>query len=154
VVCIGLSLLVRRLRVLISARAENGDHEHSHSDHHHHSHGDKAHSHMPPGADGSPVTWKSLLVLGISGGLLPCPSALVVLLGAISMHRVGYGLLLVVAFSLGLAGALTGVGLVFLYLRRLANSSTTVVRTVGLEKVLPTVSALVITCAGIAICYA
>jgi ABC-type nickel/cobalt efflux system permease component RcnA len=43
--------------------------------------------------------------------LLPCPTALVVLLAAISLHRIGYGLVLILAFSLGLAGAMTAVGL-------------------------------------------
>lgn len=99
------------------------DHDHVHShDHDHghdldgnaHSHGGHVHSHLPPGADGSTVTWRSLLALGVSGGLLPCPSALLVLLGAIAIGRAGFGLLLVLAFSLGLAGTLTGVGLLFL----------------------------------------
>ena len=56
------------------------------------------------------MTWRSLLALGVSGGLLPCPAALVVMLGAIALDRVGFGLLLIVAFSLGLAGALTAIG--------------------------------------------
>ena len=57
------------------------------------------HSHLPPGADGSRVTWRSLLALGVSGGLIPCPSALVLLLGAISLDRTELGMVLVVAFS-------------------------------------------------------
>ena len=61
---------------------------------------------------------RSLLAVGISGGLLPCPSALVVLLAAISLHRVAFGLLLIVAFSLGLALTITGVGLVAVLARR------------------------------------
>ena len=89
---------------------------HAHVNDHAHDHTD--HSHLPPGADGSPVTWRSLLGLGISGGLVPCPSALVVLLGAIALDRIGFGLLLVLAFSLGLAGALTAIGLVFIYAGR------------------------------------
>jgi ABC-type nickel/cobalt efflux system permease component RcnA len=52
------------------------------------------------------------LALGISGGLLPCPSALVVMLGAIALNRVGFGLLLILVFSAGLAGTLTTIGLV------------------------------------------
>ena len=72
--------------------------------HHYHDRGDgRIHSHLPPGADGSPITWKSLLALGISGGLLPCPSALVMLLSASALGNVGLGMTLVVAFSLGLA---------------------------------------------------
>ncbi len=85
------------------------DHSHHHHDHHHHS----GHSHLPPGTDGSAVTWKSLLGLGISGGLLPCPSALVLLLTAISFKRPEFGIAMVVFFSLGLAGVLTCVGLLF-----------------------------------------
>jgi ABC-type nickel/cobalt efflux system permease component RcnA len=86
-----------------------------HHESHGHQHSPGGHTHLPPGADGSPVTWRSLLMLGISGGLLPCPSALVVMLGAIALGRVGFGLLLVVAFSLGLAAVLSGIGLVFVY---------------------------------------
>ena len=89
-------------------------------------------------------------MLGISGGLLPCPSALVVLLAAVSLHRVGYGLLLVVAFSLGLATALTGVGLVFVYARHLLKGPMSSGR---IARVVPVVSAAVITCVGAAICY-
>jgi len=84
-----------------------------------HTHDGHAHSHLPPGMDGARVSWRSLLALGVSGGLLPCPSALVVLLGAIALHRTGFGLALVVAFSLGLAGVLTGIGVLFVYAGRL-----------------------------------
>ncbi len=116
------------------------DHEHDHSheyeahhhDHHHdlvhdhvHSHGHgHSHSHLPPASDGDKIRWRSLLALGVSGGLVPCPSALVVLLGAIALGRVGFGLLLVAVFSLGLAGALTGVGVLFLYARRFLERRT------------------------------
>src|SRR5919106_4788576 len=61
-------------------------HPHRHEHHHMHDH-EHGHSHLPPGTDGSPVTWRSLLGLGISGGLLPCPSALVLLLTAVSLTR-------------------------------------------------------------------
>jgi ABC-type nickel/cobalt efflux system permease component RcnA len=161
VVGLGFSLLIRRLRVALLWQSP--DHSYAHdghaqSDSHDqvkdpaqpHSHGGRLHSHLPPGADSSPVTWRSLLALGISGGILPCPSALVVLLAAIANHRVGYGLLLVVAFSAGLAGALTGVGLAFVYAGRLLKST---VRFDRLTRVIPVFSALVITGAGAAICY-
>jgi len=108
------------------------DHEHGHShdhDHSHdHEHGPHTHTHLPPGADGSPVTWRSLLALGISGGLLPCPSALVVLLSAIALNRVAFGLALVVAFSLGLAGTLTAIGLAMVYAKRLFEQTPTATR--------------------------
>jgi nickel/cobalt exporter len=166
---IGLSLLIRRLRKAVGWGSHSHTHIHdghgdSHAhgearahDHIHvndpaepHSHSGQTHSHLPPGADGSPVTWRSLLALGISGGILPCPSALVVLLAAISLHRVGYGLLLVVAFSIGLAGVLTTIGLAFVYAGRLVKSPGKFGR---LAQVLPVFSAFVITCAGAAICY-
>jgi hypothetical protein len=73
-----------------------------------------------------------------------------VLLAAISLHRVGYGLLLVVAFSSGLAAVLTGIGIAFVYAGRLMNISSRMGR---LSVVLPVLSALVITCAGLAICW-
>ena len=56
--------------------------------------------------------------MGASAGLIPCPSALVVLLGAVSQHEVALGLLLIVAFSLGLAGTLTALGLAVVYAGR------------------------------------
>ena len=97
---------------------DHADHSHEHS--HEsltHSHGGSTHSHLPPGAGGQPVTWRALLALGVSGGLLPCPSALVVMLSAIALHRVAFGLLLIVSFSLGLAGVLVGIGLLLVYAR-------------------------------------
>jgi ABC-type nickel/cobalt efflux system permease component RcnA len=135
----------------------HGDHDHHH--HHHdryghdhlsptgHSHGhDHGHSHLPPGADGSPVTWRSLLLLGISGGLLPCPSALVLLLAAVSMNRAGLGMALVVAFSLGLAAVLTVVGLLFVKGSRIVQR---VPRLTAWGRYLPVASALVITVLGV-----
>ena len=115
-----------------------------------HAHGGWAHTHLPPVADGSGVPWRSLLALGISGGLLPCPSALVVLLAAISLQRVSYGLMLVVAFSAGLAATLTAVGLLFVYAGRFMKRPARMGR---LARVLPVISAGVIACAGMAICY-
>lgn len=92
--------------------------------HHHHHHGPhdsyhghihRPHSHLPPGTDGSPVTWRSLLAVGVSGGLVPCPAALVLLLSAIALGHIGLGLSLVLAFSAGLASVLTGLGLLLLH---------------------------------------
>lgn len=56
--------------------------------------------------------------MGISGGIIPCPTALVVLLAAISLHRIGYGLVLIVAFSVGLAATITAIGLLALTAKR------------------------------------
>ena len=114
-----------------------------------HSHGGRPHSHLPPGADGQGVTWRSLLALGVSGGLLPCPAALVVLLGAIALHRVAFGLLLIVAFSIGLAAVLTGIGLLLVYARRSLQRLNVGGGPIG--RLLPVASALVIVVAGLAI---
>ena len=133
------------------------DHGHSHAhahEHEHdsslHSHGGRVHSHLPPGTAGERVTWKSLLALGISGGILPCPSALVVLLTAISLHRVGYGMLLIFAFSVGLAGVLTGIGLLLVHarglFRRLPLDS-------AVARITPVLSAAVVTALGAVIAF-
>ncbi len=127
---------------------------HSHDDEHHaygagvtHTHGGSTHSHLPP----ENITWGSLLALGISGGLLPCPSALVLMLSAINLQRIGYGLVLTIAFSFGLAATLTAVGLIFLYGGRLIDGS----KLAGsrIVKMLPVASAFIIACVGAVICY-
>jgi ABC-type nickel/cobalt efflux system permease component RcnA len=92
------------------------------------------------------VTWRSLLALGVSGGLLPCPSALVVLLGAIALDRVGFGMLLVLAFSLGLAGVLTAMGVMFVYAGRLFERMPARGK---ILRILPVLSALFITVVGL-----
>ena len=61
---------------------------------------------------------RGLLGVGVSAGLLPCPSALVVLLAAISLHRVGFGLALILAFSVGLAAPITAIGLLAVRAKR------------------------------------
>jgi ABC-type nickel/cobalt efflux system permease component RcnA len=121
------------------------DHDHGH-DHHHDGH-DHTHAHAaPPDA----LSWRSLLALGISGGLLPCPSALILMLSAIALRQVGVGLVLILAFSIGLAGVLTGIGLIMVYAGRflerlpLRHSAVT-------TRLLPMASATFITVAGLAI---
>jgi ABC-type nickel/cobalt efflux system permease component RcnA len=121
---------------------------HTHHDAYADAHDHAAHTHLPPGVDGAPVSWRSLLALGISGGLLPCPSALVVLLSAIALDRIGFGLVLVLAFSLGLAGVLTGIGLVFVYAGRLFERLPV---QGWLLRILPAVSALLIALVGLGI---
>jgi hypothetical protein len=91
----GVSVLLIGAAVLRS-RAREWLHERAHRHGHHHDH-DHGHHHPEPG-DG----FRGLLAVGVSGGLLPCPSALVVLLAAVSLHRLAFGLVLIVA-SAGLA---------------------------------------------------
>jgi ABC-type nickel/cobalt efflux system permease component RcnA len=118
VITIGLSIGWTRLRALWGKDADAHQHDHEHAQDydpgHVHSHGGKSHSHLPLEAGSGKVTWRSLLALGISGGILPCPSALVVLLGAIALGRVAFGLVLILTFSLGLATVLTAFGLLLL----------------------------------------
>ena len=116
VVAIGLGayLLIGRLSAWSEARqlqahdashAAGHDHLHVHSDDPEH-----GHSHALP-AGVSLTSRRGLLALALAGGILPSPSALIVMLGAINAHRVGYGLGLIVAFSVGLALALIVVSL-------------------------------------------
>jgi len=111
-----------------------------------HSHGGTWHSHAPPEA----VTWRSLLALGISGGLVPCPSAMVLLLAAVALNKTAFGMVLVVAFSLGLAVTLTAIGLVFLYARNRLPSGTAAPRW---TRIVPLASAAAITLIGALLCY-
>jgi ABC-type nickel/cobalt efflux system permease component RcnA len=159
VVGIGLSLFRGRLANMLGR--SDGHHHHDHDHHHPHEHDhhhDHGHTHIPPGADGTPVTWRSLLALGVSGGLIPCPSALVVMLSAIALQRIGFGLILIVTFSLGLAGVLTAIGLIWVQARRLFEHAP---RYGGLFKhmagggrlirALPAASALFITVVGLGV---
>jgi nickel/cobalt transporter (NicO) family protein len=91
------------LRSRIRSARHRDDHSHSH--HHHH----------------DEVTVRGLVAMGASAGLIPCPSALVVLLGALSQHQVALGLLLIVAFNLGLAAAMTAIGVAVVYAGRLTS---------------------------------
>ncbi|MEO8361269.1 MAG: sulfite exporter TauE/SafE family protein [Vicinamibacteria bacterium] len=110
------------------------------------------HSHVAPKDDApsGPMGWKGLTALGISGGLVPCPSAIVVLLAAVSLHRIAFGLVLIVAFSVGLSAVLIALGLAFVYARsRLSGLRSRP----GLVHALGITSALVVTGLGALIAY-
>ena len=96
------------------------------------------------------VSWRNLLALGISGGLVPCPSAMVLLLAAVALNKTAYGLVLVVAFSVGLAATLTMVGLAFLYA---CNRFSQPAAGSRWAQVLPVVSAGAITLIGAALSF-
>jgi nickel/cobalt transporter (NicO) family protein len=135
VVAVGASVLRQRLR----AREHDQHHHHNHGDHHHHEHRrdrDEA------------LTSKGILSVGIAAGLLPCPSALVVLLSAIALHRIGLGLALIVAFSLGLAATITAIGLVAVLARRTFGRLSL---DGPLVRALPAVSAALILAVGLVI---
>ena len=103
---------------------DHDDHRHDHADGHAHDHHDDhahdhehghAHHHVPRSGD---VSLKELFALGVTGGIVPCPAALVVLLGALSLGRVAFGLILIAAFSVGLAAVLIAIGVLMVYARR------------------------------------
>ncbi|HEY5264279.1 MAG TPA: sulfite exporter TauE/SafE family protein, partial [Steroidobacteraceae bacterium] len=130
--------------------SHGGGSTHSHGDGTMHSHGGGSmHSHLPPGTAGEKITWRSLLTLGISGGLVPCPSAMVLLLAAVALNKTLYGMLLVLAFSVGLAITLTAVGMAFLYARNRFRKPASGARWPHL---LPVLSAATITVLGIGLC--
>jgi ABC-type nickel/cobalt efflux system permease component RcnA len=145
VVAIGLAVLRSRVALHCAQRAHRHAHEnelpHGHSSHHehhhHHDHGPHGHSHDVP----ETMTWKGLIGMGASAGLIPCPSALVVLLGAVAQHQVALGLLLIVAFSVGLAVTLTALGLLVVHAHRVTTRLNVPRR---LVTALPAASALVI----------
>ena len=113
IVAVGLGILGSRLRWAQQQRDPHHDHDHDHGHEHDHTHG---HDHaLEP-------TWKGLAGMGISAGLIPCPTALVVLLAAISQQQVGLGLVLIVAFSLGLAATIVVLGIVVVTARRAASA--------------------------------
>jgi nickel/cobalt exporter len=125
---LGLSLFLRRYAGSDHPQSHAHAHGHSHThDHHHehahdhgvehpHTHDHHTHHHHHPS---STVSLRELLTLGVTGGIVPCPAALVVLLNALSLNRVGFGLLLIVAFSIGLAAVLIAIGILMVYAHRL-----------------------------------
>jgi nickel/cobalt transporter (NicO) family protein len=153
IVAVGLSVLRWRVREWRGARRDSG---HSHVHGHHHAGHDHDHDHGHGHdrgcrcgvAEGDPsLSLRRLLGVGISGGLIPCPTALVVLLAAISLHRVGYGLILILAFSVGLAAAMTGIGLLAVTAKRAFGR---VDFEAPLLRLLPAISALVVLGLGLA----
>ncbi len=144
VVGVGATVLRNRLT---HRRASEHDHGHddagaapqdSHRQHHDHDHD----------GHGRERGVRGLLGVGVAAGLLPCPSALVVLLSAIALHRVGFGLALILAFSVGLAATISAIGLVAVLARRAFSR----LRLDGpLVRALPAVSALLILVVGVGI---
>jgi len=112
VLVIGMVLLRGALRLFTGVPPHSHGHPHPHP--HHHPHADP----------GKRPSLASLFALGVTGGLVPCPSALVVLLAAVSLGRIGFGLALIVAFSIGLALVLVAIGTLFVVARPLVERAT------------------------------
>ena len=128
VVVVGGAVLRSRAR-----RRQHAAHDHHH--HHHHEHD---------------LSSRGLLAMGASAGLIPCPSALVVLLGAVAQHQLALGLVMIVAFSLGLAATLTVLGIAVVHASRAATRLPVPGRVIT---ALPTASALVIVGVGVMLTF-
>jgi nickel/cobalt exporter len=137
---VGIGLLVRA-----RPRHPNPhDHDHPHPHGHHHDHGPA----------GRPLGRRGLVALGLAGGLVPSPSAVVVLLGGIALGQAWFGVALVVAYGLGMAATLTGVGLLLAHLRtrmdgRLRLPAGSLAARAG--RLLPAATASVIVVVGLAL---
>jgi nickel/cobalt transporter (NicO) family protein len=151
VVSVGAAVLRGRLRGLGHSHDHaHGAHDHGHGPHdhahdHHHEHHEPA---IARGQRPQRAGRRSLLAMGASAGLIPCPSALVVLLGAVAQHRIGLGLVLIVAFSLGLAATLTGLGIAVVHAGRVLARLPVPGRIVA---AVPAVSAALIVVVGLAL---
>ncbi len=136
IVAIGLALFHRRLSAYLAARKALQ-----------HGPDGNAQSHVVSTEDRSPPTYGSVMWLGISGGIVPCPAALIVLLLAIKFGRLQLGLLLLLAFSLGLAAILVAIGIAVVKavgrIRKTIGERSTVLLA------LPVVSSVLITILGL-----
>jgi nickel/cobalt transporter (NicO) family protein len=129
---IGVTLLARRIR---------GSHGHDHA---------HSHSHEPP-ATAAAFGWRPLAALGLSGGLVPSASALLLLLGAIQFDRIGLGMVLILAFGFGMAATLVTIGLALVGARRVAQDVAGRYRSVGrVVRLMPELGAVVVVLFGVA----
>ncbi|MEA2630192.1 MAG: nickel/cobalt transporter (NicO) family protein, partial [Chloroflexota bacterium] len=122
-------------------RATDHAHDHSHGGASH-SHGGGAHTHLP--AAGATISWRSLFVLGLAGGLIPSTSALLILLGSIAAGRPAFGFLLVVAFGLGMAVVMGGIGLTLVLARSRLDRVDSASRLGRISAVVPHVAGAVV----------
>ena len=155
ITALGCSLLLQRYANESQAHSHAHPHTHTHAHHHEAPHHHHASHHASPHVathaqppEEEALSSRALLALGVTGGIVPCPAALVVLLSALALHRLGFGLLLIVAFSIGLAGVLITFGLLMVSARHV------IARVQGegqlITRWLPLTSAAVITAFGLA----
>jgi ABC-type nickel/cobalt efflux system permease component RcnA len=148
VAALGANALAGYVRRRRAHRHGKGTHAHSHGDEHgldHDHDNDGDHEHVPAGT--APLSFRSILAIAMSGNIAPCPAALVVLLTALTLHQVGYGLIVIVAFSTGLASVLTGLGIALVHGAAWVSERPRFAVLVGYG---PLVSAAVIACIGAA----
>lgn len=146
IVLVGASLLYRRARALMAGGHDHHQHDHEHGSGLVHSHGGSTHSHAIEGD----ITPGNLIALGVGGGLVPCPSALILMLSAIALGRPALGLALLIAFSTGLALVLIGIGVLALYARQLLPDSEKASRHPAM-RLIPVFSSVVVIVLGLGI---
>jgi len=155
---LGFWLLLRRLAGQADHVHLGGSGHHHHHHGHEHTHADHAHADDPshPHAHGHPYShpvsggWWGLVVLGVSGGIVPCWDAVALLLAAVAMNRLALALPMLLAFSAGLAGVLVAIGILVVRTRALAGKRWERSR---LFRALPLVSAALVTGLGLWLCY-
>ncbi len=102
---------------------------------------------MPPA--GSTISWRSLFVLGLAGGLVPSASALLILLATIAAGRPAWGVILVAAFGLGMAAVMTGVGLAFVHARGLLERAPSQIHLARAIRLVPAGAAVLVLAVGV-----
>jgi nickel/cobalt exporter len=146
ILVIGLGMLWTRVAAMRRAHAEGDDPNADDDERESFFQAEESADPLPGDSQEEPLSLRTLLVLGITGGILPCPSALVVMLSAIYLHRIAFGMTMIVAFSLGLASVLTIIGILVVrargWLERLPLTGALTTR-------LPVISAAIVTCLGL-----
>ena len=152
VIVIGTYLLIGRVRSWRARPVQSHDHDHRHEHGHEHGHehpegwhehAGVGHTHVPQQQMGK----RGLFALGLSGGMIPSVSALLVLIGSISIGRPAWGIVLTIAFGLGMAAVLVGIGLALVYARRFVERFPQSAA-LDLGRRVPVLSAVVVLLAG------
>lgn len=137
------------VRIRQARRHSHDDgHDHHHVDGHEHAHDDHGHDHAKAFKSGERPSLGQLIALGISGGIVPCPAALAVLLVAISIGGFVRGILLVAIFSVGMAVVLVVIGIVMVHAAKFAGRFVAQSRW---TRTMPVISAVIVTSVGIAL---
>lgn len=143
---LGLWLLSRRLTGQADHVHFGGGHHHHHGDECSHSHGGAGHSHGHPVQGG----WWGLVLLGVTGGIVPCWDAVILLGAALALNMLWWALPMLLAFSAGLAAVLIAIGILVVCAKNLAGSRWEEKR---IFKLLPLISAVLVTSLGLGLCY-
>ncbi len=163
---VGLFLLAKQSHSHDHSHSHNHSHHtHSHDDEDHHPHDDHFHNHNssqdhpghlhnPLDNDAGRIGEKthpgSLVSLGVAGGMVPCPSAIVVLLVSVTLNKIVLGLAIILIFSLGLASVLISIGLLIV---SVSDVSSRMERFAPILKIMPKISAGIILILGIFITF-